>query len=267
MSEHTEVSYWIFSNKPADFYGDSDFDMAAILERGQYYFKVSEKNRTHIRPGDVIYMRCIGESYLGRFVIGGAWVPDADGERKHSKATGYFPMAKVVIWTRPLPQWLVIRDITNQNLRARIIRITRDDSIRIETAQDIYARLGFGGADGQILILEKGLEEAIKPNLARMGLRLADERICQQFAMGPGVGRSDLICVDANNDLVVLELKRGFTSDETIGQVLRYIGYVMENIAVPKQKVYGAIVASDYDEQLRLAAKAAGVKLYLVRLG
>jgi len=85
--------------------------------------------------------------------------------------------------------------------------------------------------------------------------------------MGPGVGRSDLICINKNEDLVVLELKGGMGSDQAIGQVLRYIGYVKENIAKENQKVLGGIVATDYDEHLRLAALAAGIKIYMVRLG
>jgi len=72
--------------------------------------------------------------------------------------------------------------------------------------------------------------------------------------MGVGVGRSDLICLDERGDLVVLELKRGIGSDEAIGQLLRYMGFVREN------------VAGDYDEHLRLAALAAGIKIVTVRL-
>ena len=137
----------------------------------------------------------------------------------------------------------------------------------IETAQRVYARLGFSGTNEKILILEKGLEEAIKPNLKKLGLRLAGKSIQQQFSMGVGVGRSDLICLDENDDFTVLELKRGMSSDQAIGQVLRYVGWVQENIATKGQKVHGCIVTGDYDEQLRLAASAAKIRIILVRLG
>ncbi len=266
MDMQLKVNYWIFSNKPAGSY-TTKYDMTWILAQNAYYFKKTEPNRARIQPGDVVYLRIFGDSYIGRCVIGDEWVVDPEYRLQQSPEAGAFPLTNIELWSRPLPQGMVIRDLSNQDVRARIVRISHDDAIMIETAQRIYSRLGFGGADGQIFILEKGLEEAIKPNLAKLGLRLANERICQQFAMGPGVGRSDLICVDGNNDLVVLELKRGATSDETIGQVLRYVGYVMENIAAEGQQVFGAIVASDYDEQLRLAAMGSGVRLYLVRLG
>ena len=136
----------------------------------------------------------------------------------------------------------------------------------IETAQRVYERLGHGSADGEVILLEKGLEEAIKPNLAQFGLKLAAENIRQQFSMGVGVGRSDLICEDANGDLVVLELKRGLSSDGVVGQVLRYMGYVRENIARKNQAVHGWVITGDYDEGLRLAASEAGIRLLSVRL-
>ena len=240
--------------------------MSAILRTGRYSIKEAERNRSHVKPGDTIYMRIYGRSYLGYFTAG-PWQPVEGTDQPVGKRWGYFPMDDTRCWSRPVPQVLVIRDLSNQNTRARIVTATRADGIQIETAQRVYERLGFGGADGQIVVLEKGLEEAIKPNLASLQLKLADKDIQQQFWMGPGVGRSDLICTDARDDLVVIEMKRGLTSDQAIGQVLRYVGWVRENIAQDGQGVHGCIVAGDYDEHLRLAASAAGVKLLLVRLG
>jgi hypothetical protein len=54
---------------------------------------------------------------------------------------------------------------------------------------------------------------------------------------------------------VVIELKRGQTSDATVGQVLRYINWVKANLAAEKQDVRGIIVASDVDEALKYAAR------------
>jgi RecB family endonuclease NucS len=176
-------------------------------------------------------------------------------------------MTDMIIWSRPLPQGLIIRDLSNQNHRHRIARINHEDAIMLETAQQVYARLGFGNADGEFVILERGLEEAIKPNLDILGYKLAGDPLQQQFDMGVGIGRSDLICTDKDGDLIVLELKRGMASDQAIGQVLTYIGWMKENIAEPGQEVKGCILAGDYDERLRLAAAAAGIRLVLVRLG
>lgn len=265
----SKPNYWVFSNKAEGTPGSEVWNMSWILAHKRYSFGATKSLRAKVEPGDVVYLRHYGESYIGRFVIGGEWTsdPELSPESSSSNPVGTFPMDDLVLWARPLPQGLIIRDLSNGDFRSRIVRITAEDAIKIETAQRVYERLGFGGADGEILILEEGLEEAIKPNLKKMGLSLASDQIRQQFSMGPGVGRSDLICTNADGDLVVVELKRGLTSDETIGQVLRYVGWAEENLATEGQQVHGWVVAGDYDEQLRLAAKAAKVKLWLVRLG
>ena len=66
----------------------------------------------------------------------------------------------------------------------------------------------------------------------------------------------DFLCTDEQSgDFVVLELKRGQTSDSTVGQLLRYVAYVKENIAKPGQSVKGLIVAKEIDDALRYAIK------------
>lgn len=261
------VKYWIFSNKAKDEYGGNDWDMSTILGRQQYYLKKDEPNCKHVRPGDIVFMRIFGDCYFGRFIVED-WVDDPDGMNKYGVESGYFRMASTEIWNPPLPQFLVIRDLENGNMRRRIISIKQNDVITIETAQHIYERLGFGGkADAEFVILEKGIEELVKDNISQFGLHLADEKIRQQCVLGVGIGRSDLICLDTDGNLVVLELKRGIASDKAIGQLMRYVGYIEKHIAATGQLVYGALVAPEFDEQTRWAAEAAHVKLYLVRLG
>lgn len=48
----------------------------------------------------------------------------------------------------------------------------------------------------------------------------------------------------------VVELKKGMTSDRVIGQTLRYIGWVRENLGNGKP-VKGLIIAKEIDEKLR----------------
>ncbi len=59
-----------------------------------------------------------------------------------------------------------------------------------------------------------------------------------------------------SGDFVVIELKRGQTSDATVGQLLRYMSYVKRHLARPEQGVQGVIVAKDVDEALRYAIEA-----------
>jgi restriction system protein len=51
----------------------------------------------------------------------------------------------------------------------------------------------------------------------------------------------------------VVELKRGRASDVVVGQALRYMGFVKEQLAEDDQTVEGAIIALDDDQKMRWA--------------
>jgi restriction system protein len=69
-----------------------------------------------------------------------------------------------------------------------------------------------------------------------------------------GTWSIDFLAVDkTSNDFVVIELKRGRTSDTAVGQVLRYMYWVKKNLAGADRKVRGIIVASEVDDALRYA--------------
>ena len=53
--------------------------------------------------------------------------------------------------------------------------------------------------------------------------------------------------------LLIVELKRGRASDVVVGQVLRYMGFVREQIAENDQAVEGVIIALEDDQKLRWA--------------
>ena len=213
MTKVTKPKCWIFSNKYEGYYDDSIWDMSTTLHTALYSIRENERNRRHVKPGDCVYMRIYNDCFIGKFTIAGNWKSLPTKEQKWDCVTGQFPIQDVILWDRPVPQTLILPDLSNHDYRSRIVSATNEDGIMIETAQRVYSRLGFGSADGEFVILEEGLEEAIKPNLKQMGLRLAGKSIQQQFSMGPGVGRSDLICTDKKDNLVVIELKRGMTSD------------------------------------------------------
>ena len=63
--------------------------------------------------------------------------------------------------------------------------------------------------------------------------------------------------------LLVVELKKGRASDAVVGQVLRYMGYVQEELAEPGQQVRGVIIALEDDTRLRRAlAMTPNIDLY-----
>lgn len=66
------------------------------------------------------------------------------------------------------------------------------------------------------------------------------------------VGVIDFLAVDENNDFVVIEIKRR-SSDETRGQLLRYMGWVKKNLYKNGQQVKGVIIAEQKDNRLEYA--------------
>lgn len=78
------------------------------------------------------------------------------------------------------------------------------------------------------------------------------EPVGQQYATD--AGPIDVLAISRDKKrLLVVELKRGRASDAVVGQVLRYMGYVKEQIAESDQTVEGAIIALDDDQRMRWA--------------
>ncbi len=67
-------------------------------------------------------------------------------------------------------------------------------------------------------------------------------------------GIMDFLCLDKNDDFLVIELKRKGT-DKTLAQLCRYMGWVKENLANKTQKVFGLIVSESKDIKLEYAIK------------
>lgn len=72
------------------------------------------------------------------------------------------------------------------------------------------------------------------------------------------VGRIDLLAKHKQEPRwLVIELKRDQSSDQTLGQVQRYMGWVQQELAREGESVEGLIVARSLDEHLRFALKVA----------
>jgi hypothetical protein len=70
----------------------------------------------------------------------------------------------------------------------------------------------------------------------------------------PAGGRFiDILAVSNDDDFVVIELKVSRGYDRVVGQLLRYIGWIRENLAEGGQKVRGVIVARSISDDLLLA--------------
>ena len=78
------------------------------------------------------------------------------------------------------------------------------------------------------------------------------EPVGQQYATD--AGPIDVLAISRDKKrLLVVELKRGRATDVVVGQVLRYMGYIKEQVAEPDQTVEGVIIAHEDDKKLRWA--------------
>lgn len=151
MSENAETSqqargrkpkYWVFANKTFGTYGDRAWDMSWILKNGRYTLKRSERKRSQVRVGDVVYLRIYRLAYIGKFVIGGEWQPEPELEPglPPTDPAGTFPMTNVVLWDELVPQDFVLHELSNGDFRSRVIEITRADAELIEEVQRTQLR-------------------------------------------------------------------------------------------------------------------------------
>jgi restriction system protein len=117
--------------------------------------------------------------------------------------------------------------------------------------------------DPLVFGLEKHLEDFLVANWASTEFgkthRLWEEDgeiVGQQFPSD--TGPMDLLAISNDDkEILVIELKKGKASDVVVGQIQRYMGYVIEALADEGQSVRGAIVALNDDLRLRRALSVA----------
>jgi len=118
-----------------------------------------------------------------------------------------------------------------------------------------------GNNEEQLFVLEKYFEDFLVGNWEttdlgkKYNLIYSDENelLSQQYKTD--IGKIDLLVKEKNsNNYVVIELKRNQTSDDTVGQILRYMGWVKEKLA-KNDSVKGVIIGYSNDEKLNYALK------------
>jgi len=115
--------------------------------------------------------------------------------------------------------------------------------------------------DPSVFAMEKYLEEFLVTNWAQTELGKDYDVFSEN---GEPVGRQyqtdtgpmDILAISKDKTkLLVVELKRGRASDSVVGQVQRYMGYVVEMLAEANQEVHGVIIALEDDLKIQRALK------------
>jgi restriction system protein len=198
--------------------------------------------------------------------------PDGFGQYRVGEVSGdyrYEP-GKTLFHRRPV-QWL---DVTIE--RSAMSDALRHSTGSIGTVSNItqhaeeIERL-IGGATAPKLIstdetvedpaafaLEEHLEDFLIANWAQTELGKEydiyeeDGEKAQQYQTD--TGRIDILAISKDKKrLLVVELKKGKAADAAVGQTLRYMGYVKDELAEKDQAVQGIVIAQDDDQRIRRA--------------
>jgi len=122
-----------------------------------------------------------------------------------------------------------------------------------------------------VFYLEKQLEDFIIQNwqntdLGRKYDLIVEEGVLVSQQYRTDIGPMDILVKDKETgSYVVIELKKNQTSDDTIGQIARYMGWVEKELKDPGVK--GIIIAQGYDKKLEYALKRVnGVEVYVYEI-
>lgn len=281
------MNYWMFSVTSHKEDGKT-FNPEEILRQrfNDRFWGLGEKtpNRKALQAGDrvVFYLGNPHKAFAASAVLGSAMFTLSPAEQKEfAHDTQFFQttygvrLEQTVIWENPhrvedlLPSLSFIenkeywgsyfqggvRQLRESDFEIICANVTPSASVLTPN----IARSASPVAAAEFA-LESHLEEFMDRNWHHInfGRKLKRYRIDEQSGRQFPAGQwsIDFLCVDEDRKcLVVVELKKGQTSDATVGQVLRYISWVRENIAEKRQAVEGIIIAREFDQALHYALK------------
>jgi len=113
--------------------------------------------------------------------------------------------------------------------------------------------------DPSVFALEKHLEDFLVQNWTQTELgqkydivEVDGELVGQQYPSD--TGPIDILAISkGKKEYLVVELKKGRASDAVVGQIQRYMGFVLEDLTDEGQTVRGVIIALEDDLRLRRA--------------
>jgi restriction system protein len=198
--------------------------------------------------------------------------PDGTGKYRVGEVSGgyYFEPGKILFHRRPVTWLNVMID------RAGMSEALRNSTGSIGTVSNVtqhreeIERL-IGGISAPVIIstdvtvedpsafaLEEHLEDFLVKNWPHTefgkeyDIYEEDGEKGQQYQTD--TGPLDILAISKDKKhLLVVELKKGRASDSVVGQTLRYMSYVQEELAEEGQSVFGAIVAHEDDARIRRA--------------
>lgn len=198
--------------------------------------------------------------------------PDGTGRYRVGEVSGayrYEP-GKILFHRRPV-RWFDVaieRSAMSQELRRSSGSIGTVANIS-QYAEEIDAMLGGATApkliatdetveDPAAFAMEEHLEDFLVANWSQTDLGkdydIYEEEGQKAQQYPTDTGRIDILAISKDRKtLLVVELKKGRAPDAAVGQTLRYMGFVKDELAEADQAVRGLIIAQDDDQRIRRA--------------
>lgn len=137
-------------------------------------------------------------------------------------------------------------------------KLLRPDEAKLPSPEPAIGATGDVIEDATVFVLEKYLEDFIVSNFSTI---FKDRLKVYQDSEGndgqqytTDIGPIDILAVEPEtNAFVVIELKKGRPSDQVVGQILRYMGWVKEKLCTDGQLVKGLIICQVRDKRLDYA--------------
>lgn len=193
------------------------------------------------------------------------WKSLTDGERYNlvnQKLLELSKKYKISLWAIDWVWWDMVRNSSDLGIEED------DETSEEENIED----------ENYLFKLESHLEEFIVENwettLLYKELRLdilkddeTGQAIGEQYKMGNGK-KIDILCKNKKTGgYTVIELKRGVTNTDVLGQIKMYIGWLKRNFAEGKP-VDGIIIAHEFNEDLKYALTGeSDIKLFTFKVG
>jgi hypothetical protein len=289
------MNYWIFIAAPHNENSESYTarDVYECRMRDRFWgLGARTPNRKSVRKGDqvVFYVARPESAFVGTARLASdCFELSAEEQSKLSHGSTFFTteygvrLDAIEVWEKSHGMGALasnLRFVKNPaqwwtHLQGGIRQVEEIDYAAIASGSapaEIVGRMSEELAARSLFALEAHLEEFIAHNWSNISWGTALELYREGGQTGrqfpAGTWSIDFLAVDQKkNELVVIELKRGQTGDATVGQVLRYVNWVKENLALRDQNVRGIIVASEIDDSLRYAARGlpnVSVRTYTV---
>jgi restriction system protein len=209
-----------------------------------------------VKKGDVVLSPDGSGSYRFGEVLGEYYYSDGD----------ILPHRRKIRWLNiSIPRSTLSESLQNSTGSIGTVSNVSDHGVEIEkliSSSETSIKIFSSNSeieDPSAFDMEKHLEEFLVKNWDQT-LLAKDFMIYEEDGDPVGkqysteAGDIDILAISKDKKrILVVELKRGRASDLVVGQLLRYMGFVKEQIAEADQTVEGAIIALEDDSKLRWA--------------